>query len=102
MNRFSGVDVTNDEDYRQLIGWRKFYPRSTESSILATDSIGNSLVVEIGEELDIPVANTSAAVPKRPEYFGDFAHFSDIGAEIVAREFVEKIIGLEINLKSRN
>jgi hypothetical protein len=71
----AGVDET------LLQAWQKFYPRADGPTIIAFDSASRDLTREIGARegvLTIDAASRLAAMPVKA--FGDFVHFTDLGA----------------------
>jgi hypothetical protein len=67
-------------DRPMMIAWRRFYPELGESGFLDLESRANAALKLVGEELNIPVVDASAAIPPGPVYFADFVHFTDSGA----------------------
>jgi hypothetical protein len=54
----------------------------------------NRTIVALGVEYAVPVADVAARVPRSPQYFADFAHFTDDGAEIAAEVLGHAVLSL--------
>jgi len=95
-NRFP-VDRSqwSDVDEMMMVAWRKYYARATESCLLAMEREANHVVVGLGQQLGIPVADAARAVPPAPEHFADFSHFTDRGSSLIAKELVREILSRE-------
>ena len=68
------------------------WARASEQCKLQMEDRANRFIRELGKRLGIPVADAALAVPRVPENFADFAHFTDRGAEIVARTLTREIL----------
>jgi hypothetical protein len=85
---FMGDGPTN----RLLIDqWRQFYPRAVGTALLQFDSAAAAETKRIAESEGVEVVDLAEIVRDslpRPvdRYFGDYAHFSDAGAGVVAEE----------------
>ena len=82
-------------DRAQMAAWRESYPRASAACLLDMETQGNRVVRELAAPRGIPVADVAAAVPRKPENFADFAHFTDRGARLAARAFVDAVLALE-------
>ncbi len=91
-NRFpADRKAWSETDEMMMAGWRRFVPRATGKCLLDMEHETNRVVVELGERLGVPVVDVATAVPSKPE---NFAHFTDRGAEIVAKALTTEILML--------
>jgi len=88
-NRFS--EPLDEEQWAQLIAWVRFFPRASPLSMLEMERECNDVVRRLGRERNVRVIDTAALVPKAPEYFADFAHFTDAGARVVASALATEV-----------
>jgi len=79
-------------DKRHLVGWRKFYPRASDKCLLEMETAANSFIRKLEGREGIKVVDIDSIVPAAPEYFADFAHFTDEGSSIVASAFAEAVL----------
>ena len=49
----------------------------------------NRIIVEIGEQLDVPVFDFASTFPEEPDLWVDSVHMSERGARIKARQFAD-------------
>ena len=80
--RFGDPPEKKDEDL--LRSWRQFTPRATEEVLLAFERAADSTVRDLAAERRVPVTDVAAAMTGRTEWFGDFIHFNDEGAGVIA------------------
>jgi len=82
----------SDAERQQLIGWRRFLPRAGGELLIDWGEAANQVIREVGAEAGLAVADVDRAVPKSPEHFADFSHFTDAGAEAAAQVFVRTLL----------
>lgn len=71
----------------ELVSWEKFYPRATGEVIVALDSAARLATLRVGREASVVTIDAAARLSKAPRSsFGDFVHFTDTGASLVADE----------------
>jgi hypothetical protein len=73
----------------QLIAWERFYPRATGTVLIAFDSAGGDATMRVAKDSVVPVLDLAAIVRRNQgsdaaKLFGDYAHFTDRGAALVA------------------
>jgi hypothetical protein len=73
----------------QLTAWERFYPRATARTITAFDSVAAGVTLRAAADsgdVAVDLAQTIRRTPARAAapLFGDYAHFSDLGAAQVA------------------
>ncbi len=103
-------------DEIQMTAWRRFHPRATEPVLLSMERAGNQALFELGEQHGIPVVDLAEIVPgsrrvltnlahamgltwMKPvemNQFGDFAHFTDSGAQVAAFALARQILELRL------
>jgi lysophospholipase L1-like esterase len=91
-NRIS--DPMTKEDLPALIAWRKQNPRRTEHCIIEMEKTANIIIRQVSVEQGIPVVDLAMIVPKSDDYFADYLHFTDQGAEVVADALVKQVFQL--------
>jgi hypothetical protein len=68
-----------------LISWEKFYPRATGGTIVAFDSAARELTLRVGADSSVRTVDAAARLSAAPlDVFGDFVHFTDMGASLMA------------------
>jgi hypothetical protein len=60
-------------------------PRATPEVLAAVDSVANEVIRQVGRERGAVVLELEGRVPSNAEYFADYAHFTNLGADHVAR-----------------
>jgi len=78
------ADPPRKEDQDLLRSWRQFTPRATEQVLLAFEREADGTVRDLAAERGIPVIDAAAAMTGHTEWFGDFIHFNDEGAGVMA------------------
>lgn len=82
-------------DHQQLLGVTAlYYPRASESVIVGIDSAANDVLRRLATEHEAPVAEGMGGVPSDSLHFADYAHFTDRGAEAMARTLAQRILTL--------
>lgn len=69
-----------------LTAWRKFYPMLKEEGFIDMEKRLNVVMRETAVCKKLILIDAANEIPKRPEYFGDFAHFTTSGAEVMAAD----------------
>jgi hypothetical protein len=94
-NRFvraSGAEVAQDRRYL-IDPMFKYYPRASAHVLVAVDSVANVALREIGRKRRAPVVEVFGRIPPGAQYFGDYVHFTDRGADAMARILSEALLG---------
>ncbi|MFH2035002.1 MAG: hypothetical protein ABIJ45_01260 [Candidatus Zixiibacteriota bacterium] len=93
MTHGSLVSENMPEEYKQyLTGWRKIYSHVTENCFIEMEATSDSIVSQIGKEYNLELIDIASVIPKTTEYFADHVHFTDLGAEIMARSIANEIL----------
>ena len=81
---------------REMLGaWEKFYPRATGSVIVAFDSAARNVTMQVGADsgvVTVDAAKRLAAAPASD--FGDFVHFTDSGASVMAEQVGRGVLAI--------
>jgi len=80
--RFSNPPMA--EDSAMLSAWRQFTPRATTAVLVSFEAAARASVIELGQQRDVPVVDAAAVLGGHRMWFGDFVHFTDEGASIMA------------------
>lgn len=72
-----------------------YYPQATPEVLVATDSIANRIAREVGREKGALVIEAEGKIPPSDTYFADYLHFTDAGAERMARLVVDGILAAD-------
>ena len=83
----------------RMVAWRRFYPRASAACLLEMEARASEAVRAVAAKRGVALVDIAVFVPSKPEYFVDFAHFTDKGAEIAARALAGKVF--EIDRRSR-
>jgi len=78
--------------------WRQSYPHAAGTSLLQFDSAAAVATRQIADSESVPVVDLAGLVRNglpRPAgwYFGDYEHFTDAGAALVAGALAPKVLG---------
>jgi len=71
------------EDAVMMTSWRRFYPDLREEGFLDLERRANEVIRAVANENKVPLVDVAASIPRGPEYFADFVHFTDKGAALV-------------------
>jgi hypothetical protein len=93
-NRFAGaMQDTTGPARRHLVNVMSlYYPQATPKVLIGMDSVANALVRESGAAQGAVVVDAERHITASPSYFADFLHFTDAGADQMARLIVEGIL----------
>jgi hypothetical protein len=69
-----------------------YYPQATPKVMIGFDSAANGLIRERGPAQGAIVVEAERHIPPSPTYFADFLHFTDAGADQMARLIVDGIV----------
>jgi hypothetical protein len=81
-------------DHQHLLGVNMYYPRASEAVLVGIDSAANEALRRIGDDLLAPVAEAMGGVPSDSLHFPDYAHFTDRGADAMARLLASRVLSL--------
>lgn len=72
-------------DAYALVAWEKFYPRATGETIIAFDSVARVAMTTVAADSNVAVVDAATRLASAPATaFGDFVHFTDLGASHMA------------------
>jgi hypothetical protein len=89
-SRFTWPLAEKDRD--QFLALRVFYPRASEQAAGQLEQASNQAVVDIGRSRNARVVDAENRLGKDPALFADFSHFTDQGAETLARILADEIV----------
>jgi hypothetical protein len=70
-----------------LLDFRRVLPVLSRRGIVDAADLFNDRIRRVARRLDVPLVDNDALIPKTTEYFGDNVHYTEKGAELVARNF---------------
>jgi lysophospholipase L1-like esterase len=70
-----------------LLDFRRVLPVLSRQGIVDAADLFNDRIRRVARRLDVPLVDNDALIPKTTEYFGDNVHYTEKGAELVARNF---------------
>jgi hypothetical protein len=79
-------------DQVNLVAWQIYYPRAEGGALLSMDRAANEVIRRVTNEFGAGLADVAAAVPPSAPLFSDFAHFTNEGSALVAKEFLKVIL----------
>ena len=85
-----------EEEREQLVGWRRFIPRAGGEVLIDWEDAANEVVRDVARQMGLPLADLARTVPKGPEFFADFSHFTDRGATVAAETFVRTLLRTDL------
>jgi hypothetical protein len=72
-------------DHRHLVNLQAvYYPQASDHVMIAVDSAANTLVRRNAAAFNTGVLEVEGRIPPGGEYFADYAHFTDAGADRMA------------------
>jgi hypothetical protein len=77
-------DRIRPEERDMLVAWRKFYPMLKEEGFLDMEQRMNNVIRQVAAEHNLLLIDTAGKMPSGPEYFAEFVHFTDRGAQRMA------------------
>ena len=86
-NRFVGAAAdTLTSDRRRLTDLSSlYYPKASMTVMVAVDSAANQVMREVAAATGAEVIEVEQRIPPSSDYFADYAHFTDTGAEAMAQ-----------------
>jgi hypothetical protein len=96
-NRFIGAPgAAAGPDRRHLVNLiAAYYPRATEHVMVAVDSAANTIIRQVAQAEGAPVVEVEGRIPPGGADFADYAHFTDAGADAMARILADGLLRLE-------
>ena len=94
-NRFVGAASIRRDERRHLINLMSvYYPRATPHIMVAVDSVANDIIRSVARKLGAGVVEVEGRIPPTGEHFADYAHFTDVGADAMARILTASLLDL--------
>jgi lysophospholipase L1-like esterase len=78
-----------DPDYQLLTSWRKFYPMLANDGFIDMEQRMNDAVRSLASAEHVQLVDAAREIPPRREYFGDFCHFTTLGAGLMAKRLAD-------------
>jgi hypothetical protein len=83
---------TEHRDTDLLTSWEKFYPRASGSLLVAFDSAAREVTLQIGRDSTVATVDAARHLEGAgPAAFGDFVHFTDLGAGRMAQVLADSV-----------
>jgi len=80
------------EDLHHITAILNLNPRATPPVLMELDLEANRVIRRVGRELGVHVVETEGRIPADAEHFADYAHFTDRGADVMARILAEGVL----------
>lgn len=81
--------AANRSRYRlAFLEQRVWHPELSDLGMIDAAAKLNDTVRRVARELAVPLADIDVAMPKTTEYFADYVHYTDAGAEFVAEHIL--------------
>lgn len=77
--------ITPSGDPFELLRWSTYYPYTNTAGLLELENRLNEVMAEVARERGALFIDTAHRIPKDPRLFGDFVHFNDEGAAVMAQ-----------------
>jgi hypothetical protein len=96
-NRFIGAKAdTLGPDRRHLINLISTnYPRASMGVLIDVDSVANGIIRQVAAAHGAMVIEVQGKLPPGAEYFADYTHFTDAGADAMARILARGVVNLD-------
>jgi lysophospholipase L1-like esterase len=78
-------DALEAGDEPMLVGWRRFYPELLDEGFIDLEKRANDVIRSVAAQHLLPLVDAAASIPRGPEYFADFVHFTDKGAAVLGQ-----------------
>ena len=78
-------NIVTPEARPMLTAWRRFYPMLAEEGFLDMEQRLNDQIRDAARRRGLPLVDVARDMPGGPQYFADFVHFTDTGAEVMAK-----------------
>lgn len=91
-NRLGLRQQASEEDRYLLTEERRFFPILREDGFLDMERRLNSGVREVATGEDVPLIDAEVEMPSGAAYFQDFAHFTTLGAHIMAEKLTAGLL----------
>ena len=88
-------DRLEPDDKGMLTAWRRFYPELRDEGFIDMERRANEVIRAVASSHRVPLVDAAAAIPRGPEYFADFVHFSDKGAAMLGRLLATAILAAD-------
>jgi hypothetical protein len=95
-NRFSGMpgDTLGPDDRHIVNQMSLYYPNASQRVMVSVDSVANAVIREVAAEEGAGVVEGEGRIPPTSRDFADYEHFTDAGADAMARIMVAGVIRL--------
>jgi len=80
-----GSEANLARDVLEASEERMYVSEYSDLGLIRIASAMNDAARRVAREMNVPLADTEAAVPKSAKYFADYVHYTDDGAALVAR-----------------
>jgi hypothetical protein len=93
-NRFIGAPAdTLGTDRRHLVNQMSLYhPKASQSVLLSVDLEANKVIRQVAADHGAGIVEAEGRIPSTSRYFADYAHFTDAGADAMARIMVSGVL----------
>jgi lysophospholipase L1-like esterase len=82
------ITKENSDKYKKIIlDYRRFVVELSEEGMIDASNKFNEAIKRISRRLNVAWVDNNGLIPKTTEYFGDNVHYTDKGAQVVARNF---------------
>lgn len=86
---------SNKIDRRHLINLMSvYYPRASTQVMIGVDSIANRIIRDVAQRRGARVIEVEGRIPGTDEFFADYAHFTDVGADAMAHILSARVLSL--------
>ncbi|HEY8509802.1 MAG TPA: hypothetical protein VIL32_15675, partial [Steroidobacteraceae bacterium] len=69
-----------------------YYPQATPRVLIMVDSAANQVMRDVAGEYGVTVIEAEGRIPSDSRHFADYAHFTDRGADVMARILATSIL----------
>ena len=73
--------------------WRRFYPDLSEAGFIDLERRANEAIRALAQARGLALVDAAEALPPGPDYFADFVHFNDAGAQRMAAAAAPAVAG---------
>ncbi len=92
-NRFICAEEASGSDRRHLINlMATSYPRASERVMATIDLDANQVIRRVAERYGTTLIEAEGRIPSSGDYFVDYSHFTDLGADLMARIVAQGVL----------
>ena len=95
VNRFlKSQEALTSEDWRHMTAVLSYFPRATPGVMIEVDVAANQVIRDVARDRNVGLIDLEGRIPPSADYFADYAHFTDAGADMMGRILAGAVISV--------